>query len=132
MTKLNKLLYNPGIAAGVVLAILLNVTSCRSEGNIYGAPIDLKKGQQVTLAQIFADPASYQEKNIILEAKTGLICQASGCWVMLTDGTNKLLAQFYTFTVRPPKGSIIRVQGVLKAQNQVPYLATEGLEIIRQ
>ncbi len=132
MTKLNKLLYNPGIAAGVVLAILLNVTSCRSEGNIYGAPIDLKKGQQVTLAQIFAAPASYQEKNIILEAKTGLICQASGCWVMLTDGTNKLLAQFYTFTVRPPKGSIIRVQGVLKAQNQVPYLATEGLEIIRQ
>jgi hypothetical protein len=67
----------------------------------------------------------------ILEAKTGLICQASGCWVMLTDGTNQLLAQFYSFTVRPPKGSSLRVQGVLKTQNKVPYLATEGLEIVR-
>jgi len=131
MIKLNELLYHEVIVAVVVLALLVGVTSCRSESNIYGKPIDLKKGQQVTLAQIFAEPGKYEEKNIILEAKTGLICQASGCWVMLTDGTNQLLAQFYTFTVRPPKGSAIRVQGVLKTQNKVPYLATESLEIMR-
>lgn len=50
---------------------------------------------------------------------------------MIKDGANQLLAQFYTFTVRPPKGSNLRVQGVLKTQNKVPSLATEGLEIIR-
>ena len=131
MIKLSKLFHHQVIIAVVVLAILVSVSSCRSDGNIYGAPIDEKKGTVVTLAQIFADPAKYEEKNIILEAKTGLICQASGCWVMLTDGTNQLLAQFYSFTVRPPKGSNLRVQGVLKSQNKVPYLATEGLEIIR-
>lgn len=131
MVKSDKLLYNPSIVAGIVLAILISVTSCRSEGNIYGAPIDLKKGQQVTLAQIFVDPAAYEGKNVVIEGQAGQICQTSGCWVMLTDGGNQLFVQFYTFTVRPPKGARLRVQGVLKSQNKVPYLAGEGLEIMR-
>lgn len=131
MIRANKTLYSPAVVAGVVLAILITVTSCRSEGNIYGAPIDLKKGQQVTLAQIFASPAAYEGKNVVIEGQAGQICQTSGCWVMLTDGSNQLFVQFYTFTVRPPKGATLRVQGVIKSQNKVPYLAGEGLEILR-
>jgi len=120
----------PG-AVVVVLLILLTSTSCSSEGKNFGAPIDAKKGSAVTLNQIFTNPADYEGKNVILEGQAGQICQTSGCWVMLTDGTNQLFVQFYSFTVRPPKGSTLRVQGVLKTQNKVPFLAGEGLEILR-
>ncbi|KAF0155372.1 MAG: hypothetical protein FD159_2199 [Syntrophaceae bacterium] len=115
----------------VVLLILLTSTSCSSEGEKFGAPIDAKKGSAVTLNQIFINPAGYEGKNVIVESQAGQVCQTSGCWVMLTDGMNQLFVQFYSFTVRPPKGSTLRVQGVLKLQNKVPFLAGEGLEILR-
>ena len=132
MTAKNKVAYAGLKTIWVLIILALTATSCSSSpGKTFGSPIDEKKGTFVTLAQIYADPAKYEGNNIILEAEAGLICQASGCWVMLTDGSHQILAQFFSFTVRPPKGSILRVQGVLKTQNQVPYLATEGLEIIR-
>lgn len=115
----------------VILILILTATSCSSQGKSYGTPIDGNKGSAATLAQIFANPSAFEEKNVILEGQAGQICQTSGCWVMLTDGTHQLFVQFYSFTVRPPKGSTLRVQGVLKTQNKVPFLAGEGLEILR-
>jgi len=131
MMKRNK--YPNGFlyAAAVVLSILLTTTGCSSEVKNFGAAIDATKGSAATLSEIFANPDGFEGKNVILKGQAGQICQASGCWVMLTDGTNQLFVQFYSFTVRPPKGSTLRVQGVLKTQNKVPFLAGEGLEILR-
>lgn len=111
--------------------ILMFLTACtKSEGKTFGAAIDPKKGETVELAKVFANPKSYEGKNVIIRGETGMICRTSGCWLMLKDGSNQLLVQFYTFTVRPSVGSKIRTQGILKLQNEVPYLAAEGLEIM--
>lgn len=132
MTEKIKLSFAAMTIAMVVIILIFTATGCSSStGKTFGSPIDEKKGTVVELAQIFADPQKHTGKNIILQAQAGLICQTSGCWVMITDGTHQLLAQFYSFTVRPPKGSTLRVQGVLKSQNNVPFLAAEGLEILR-
>jgi hypothetical protein len=110
--------------------MLMLLTACTtSEGKTYGAAIDPKKGETVELAKVFANLKAYEGKNIIIRGETGMVCQSAGCWLMLKDGANQILVQFFTFTVRPAVGSKIRAQGVLKLQNDVPYLAADGLEI---
>ena len=100
-----------------------------SEAKTYGSAIDPKKGETVELANVFANPKAYEGKNVILRGETGMFCRSAGCWVILKDGANQIMVQFYTFTVRPNPGSKIRAQGVLKLQNNVPYLAAEGLDL---
>ncbi|MBP7766148.1 MAG: hypothetical protein K4445_11080 [Deltaproteobacteria bacterium] len=119
------------IAAAVLCGMLLILTACSAtDGKTYGAALDPKKGEPVALAKIFADPKTYEGKNVILQGETAMFCRSSGCWVMLKDGADQLLVQFFTFTVRPDVGSKIRAQGVLKLQNEVPYLAADGLELL--
>lgn len=103
--------------------------SRKAVGNAYGVAIDPAQGV-VGLEAVFSDLPSYLGQTIIVEGKTGQVCEASGCWLIITDGSNQLFVQFYTFTVRPPTGSTVRVQGTLLTQNNVPYLAGEGLEIL--
>jgi len=111
--------------------MLISLMICTaSEGKTFGSAIDPKKGETVELAKVFANAKAYEGKNIIIRGETGIVCQSAGCWVMLKDGANQILVQFYTFTARPSVGTKIRVQGILKLQNNVPYLAAEGLETL--
>ena len=129
MRKNNGFSKSTGIAV-VMMALVVVGAACSPGKSTYGAPIDMGKGSAVQLRQIFANTQEYEAKNVIVEGTTGQICQASGCWLMLTDGTHQLFVQFYTFTAQLRTGSRVRVQGVLKSQNQVPYLVGEGLEIM--
>lgn len=97
----------------------------------YGQPLDAQKGRVTELAKIFADPAGYKGKNVIVEGKAGQVCQASGCWLILTDGANQLFVQFYDFTVNLRPGTRIRVQGEIGLQNGAPFLAGSGLEVVK-
>jgi len=130
MIKRNKWFFCTIITIGIAFTVLLTFTSGYSKEKSYGAIIDTKKGTIAELNKIMVSPVAYEGKNVIVQGKTGQICQTSGCWVLITDGTSELFVQFYTFTIRPSKGSTVRVQGVLKFRNKVPYLAAEGLEII--
>ncbi len=119
------------IWALALCGVLMTLVACTtSEGKTYGAAIDPKKGEAVELSKVFANPKAYEGKNIIIYGETGMICRTAGCWLMLKNNANQILVQFFTFTVRPSVGSKIRVQGVLKLQNDVPYLAADGLEIL--
>ena len=127
--KDNKRKFSRLLAAGVLALALLVHAGCQPRENSYGAPIDPTKGSVVELRTVFARTAEYLGKNVIVEGTTGQVCQTSGCWLTLGDGTHQLFIQFYTFTAQLPVGSDIRVQGVLRSRNQIPYLAGEGLEI---
>lgn len=128
--KRNNLIFQGILTIGIAAFVLLTFTSCQSQGQTYGAAIDEKKGQVVTMKEIFSDISKYDGKNVIIKGTTGAICQTSGCWLMLIDGEHQLFVQFYDFTVRPRIGTPIRAQGTLKTQNKVPFLAAAGLEII--
>lgn len=128
--KASKSMYR--LIIGFFITTLLLLGGCQSSGvaSTYGAPIDTKKGKIVEIQQIISQTTEYEGKNIIVNGKSGHICLASGCWMMLGDGQNSLFVQFYNFTVRPKVGTKVRVQGVLKLQNKVPMIAAEGLEIL--
>jgi hypothetical protein len=121
------------MAAAALLGIALAAPdSSWAGGKLYGSPIDKARGQAVEIDSLYADSAKYVGKNVIVEGKAGQVCQASGCWLMLTDGgSNQLYVQFYDFTVRMGTGTRLRVQGELRTQNKVPYLVAEGLEVVK-
>jgi hypothetical protein len=100
-------------------------------GKVYGQDIDSAAGEAASISAIAGDPAAYEGRNVIIEAKIARVCQTSGCWLILTDGANNLFVQFYDFTVNVPAGKTARVQGVIRLQNQAPYLAGQGMEIGR-
>jgi len=53
-----------------------------------GDPITVT-GVPVKLAEVRADPASYYEKTLLVEATAAAVCQARGCWMTLTDGVGE-------------------------------------------
>jgi hypothetical protein len=110
--------------------LLINRPTAVSQ-KAYGAPIDMNKGNTAELSSLLNEPMLYSGSNVIVQGRTGQVCRSSGCWLIITDGVNQLFVQFYDFTVQLPPGSPVRVQGELRMQNQVPYLAGEGLEVLR-
>lgn len=132
MSKRALLLLSVGILAATVAGyIALRPAGVKAKASsVYGRPIDPQKGQVVSLAELFADPAKYSGKNVIVQGEVGQVCQSSGCWLILTDGTNQLFVQFYDFTVRLGPGTRIKTQGEIRIQNKAPFLAGSGLEVV--
>lgn len=93
--------------------------------------IDPAKAKTVKLASIFADTKSLEGSNVIVEGTAVQVCQTSGCWITMTDGTNQLFVQFYDFTVKFKPGSRVRVQGEVRIQNNAPYLVGQGVQAIK-
>ncbi|NPV53229.1 MAG: hypothetical protein HPY71_06875 [Firmicutes bacterium] len=123
------------LLSGAAIVILGLVTSFAFHGiegsSKYGAPIDTTKAQIVELASLFANTQAYTGKKVIVDGQAGQVCQASGCWITVTDGANQLFVQFYDFTVKLKPGIRVRVQGEVRTQNNAPYLVGQGVEIIR-
>jgi hypothetical protein len=105
------------------------VPQAEGRGKIYGKPIDQNAGQVIELSKLFSQTGDYVGKNVVVEARIGMVCQTSGCWITLTDGANQLLVQFYDFTVRLTPGALVKVRGQVRLRNKAPYLAGQGLEI---
>jgi hypothetical protein len=118
-----------GLALSIALTLAL-IPPAGGRGRIYGKPIDQMAGTPVELAQLFARTDDYVGKNIIVEARIGMVCQTSGCWITLSDGANQLLVQFYDFTVRLSPDARVRVGGQIRLRNKAPYLAGRGLEVL--
>lgn len=128
---LKKVLISAAVLALVGYAAFLVFGTPAGQAKVYGKPIDPDTGEVVTIASILANPSEYEGVNVIVEAKTGHLCLASGCWITLTDGSGELFVQFYDFTVSLSSNQSVRVQGQIRMQNQSPYLAGSGLETVR-
>jgi hypothetical protein len=62
-----------------------------ADGTLYGAEIDGVLPVQ-KISDIFADLEGYQNKNVVVEGTLSEVCQAMGCWTVVTDGTNNIRA----------------------------------------
>ena len=118
-------------ALGVAAWIMVMSAPAWSRGAVYGKPMDAASAEVVEFAKLFSNTADYIGKNVIVEARIGVVCPTAGCWITLVDGPNQLLVQFYDFTVkRLSSKTRVRVSGQLRIRNQAPYLAARGLEIL--
>ena len=78
---------------------------------------DLTGKNPVTLAQLTAKPDSYVNKEFQVKGKITEVCQAMGCWIMLTDGHAHLRFQGDERLISFPKNAAGRnatVEGTLK------------------
>ncbi len=62
--------------------------SCSSKDTTFGAPFTLKSDQAVTVSEA-AKPANY-DRVIRVEGDCYQVCQDEGCWLVITDGKQKL------------------------------------------
>jgi hypothetical protein len=131
MSKKKFLLFSVmGILLTMVLTLAL-VPPVEGKGKVYGKEINQNSGITVDLPGIFSKTDEYVKKNIVVESRILQVCPTSGCWIILTDGTNQLMVQFYDFTVSSlSPGTLVRVSGQLRMRNKAPYLAAQGLEVL--
>jgi len=126
-----KVLFSALLLALIAFAAWQLFAPPASQAGAYGRPIDLQAGESVSLAAVLANPLDYEGRNVIIEAKTGQVCRSSGCWLILTDGSDNLQVQFYDFTVFLNSNQLVRVQGEVRLRNQQPYLVGSGVEVVQ-
>ncbi len=95
----------------------------------YGRALDHGAARAVGIEAIFSQPDNFLGEEIIVTGEVGQVCATSGCWIILHENGYSLYVQFFDFTVDLPAGKKVLVQGELRIQNGVPYLAGKGLEI---
>jgi hypothetical protein len=130
MSKKSILVFSLVVAAVAAALFFTQTPQGVAKGQVYGKPLDAKSAQTVALPALFAKTAEFVEKKVIVEGEIGQVCQTSGCWITLTDGTNQLFVQFYDFTVRIKPGTKVRASGQIRVRNRAPYLAASGLEVV--
>ncbi|MGE5507167.1 MAG: DUF4920 domain-containing protein [Chitinophagales bacterium] len=118
------------VAGAAALLLVGGLSTAGLAGKVFGKPIDPKTGAAVELKTVMAGWSQYEGKSIIVEGKAAQVCQASGCWLILTDGANQLYVQFFDFTVKLPVGAKLRLQGELRKKNNAPYLVGTGVEVL--
>ena len=62
--------------------------SCSSKDATFGAPFTLKNDQTITVSEA-AKPANY-DRVIRVEGDCYQVCQTEGCWLVVTEGKQKL------------------------------------------
>jgi hypothetical protein len=62
-----------------------------ADGTLYGTDIDAT-APVMKISDIFTDAESYKGKTVVVEATLTEVCQAMGCWTVVTDGTNDIRA----------------------------------------
>lgn len=129
MSRKTLLLLSVAVVVVLIAAAFL-VLKGSGKGRSYGT-VDPANAQTVKMTSIFADPQSLQGKTVIVEGTAVQVCQTSGCWITMSDGTNQLFVQFYDFTVRFRPGSRVRVQGQVRIQNNAPYIVGQGVQVVK-
>ena len=130
MSKRNVIAFSLMVAAVALVLTLVQAPTAGGKERFYGKPLEEKAGQAVALPELFARTGEFVEKKVIVEGQIGQVCQTSGCWITITDGTNQLFVQFYDFTVRLKPGTKVRASGQVRMRNRAPYLAAQGLEVL--
>ena len=92
----------------------------------FGAPIPAD-APVVPLAQILSEPFQFQDKEVLIEAQVGKVCQKKGCFFVAQDGAHAVRVAFkdYGFFVPTDIGGR-RV--VLSAQLTIKTLSAEQAE----
>jgi hypothetical protein len=75
-------------ASFAVALTLLALPVIASEGVELGKAVGA--GEKVTIGQLLADPEAWVDKMVTIEGKITDVCPKAGCWVDISDGTQKI------------------------------------------
>lgn len=103
-----------------------------ADGTLYGNDIDGTQ-QVVKISDIFSNLEGSQNKTFVVEGTLTEVCQAMGCWTVITDGTNTIRAQTlhkYFLPKDIPSGSKVIVAGEFEikeiTEDQAKHFAEES------
>lgn len=79
----------------------------------YGTGVTLKE-KPLSLTEAVARREELKDKDILIRAEVGQVCQSKGCWIVLKDGDQQVRVSFKDYAFFVPKDSAHRealVQG---------------------
>lgn len=79
---------------------------------IYGG--EFSDERTATIAEILTSSGSYNKVEVVFEGTIKEVCQNKGCWMFVTDGTQKIRVDFKNYSFFVPwesEGKRVHVQG---------------------
>lgn len=116
----------------MILFFIIFAFSQEKNVKTYGEKITLKKITH--FGDIMRNPGKFKNKDLVIEAEVGAVCQHKGCWMEVTDGKDKIRVQFKDYSFFVPydsKGKKVRLQGKverreIKAETYKHWLEEAG------
>ena len=115
----------------IITAVVLFSLQPGRDAQIYGSSLEEGDYLEIQLSSILENTGEYTGKNIVLEGSIREVCGTSGCWIIINDGSHQLFIQFYDFTVNLSPGTRVQVWGELRQKQDNPYLAGQGMKVMR-
>lgn len=107
------------------------IEKTQEEGKLYGS--DVKPGTPVVeFADLVAAPEKYDGKEIVVSGNVNDVCQAEGCWLVLSDGKKDVLVKTLHVFVVPKDcfNNSAQVNGIFKikeiSEEQARHLNDES------
>lgn len=101
-----------------VLAVFVAASAAfAGESKHYGEPFG--EASTVVLADALAKPEDYKDKAVRMEGTITDVCQAQGCWLVLTDGTLTMRVHMKGHAFAVPKdisGRKVVVEGMVEVK----------------
>lgn len=97
----------------IVLSLLFSTSLLAN--NKYGGDITLKKS--LSLQEATKDFKKYQNKEVLVSAKVGKVCQSKGCWMTLESEKGDIRVTFKDYSFFVPMsliGKKVLIQGKLQ------------------
>ncbi|MDK9701345.1 MAG: DUF4920 domain-containing protein [bacterium] len=114
--------------AGDDCSTCISKSACASKSNAYGAKFE--KANFVKLANL-----KESSEVVTTEGTIEQVCQAAGCWLMITDGNKKLFVKAKGEEYKMPKnsaGAKAKAQGIVKEQEfseaMIKHFAEDGMK----
>jgi hypothetical protein len=115
----------------LAVALAAGIVARASDGAHFGAPFTDAK--IVSLADAIAKPEAYAETAVKLRGKVLDVCQAEGCWLVMSDGERDMRIHMKGHAFAVPKdigGKTVVVEGLVEkktiSEAQARHLAEEG------
>ncbi|MEO0284372.1 MAG: DUF4920 domain-containing protein [candidate division WOR-3 bacterium] len=79
----------------------------------------LSTREKIGIGNLTQKPEKYINKEVLVQGKIVDVCQDSGCWVLIEENKNKILAKSIDHKITFPKdskGKIVEVRGILRGK----------------
>ncbi len=79
----------------------------------------LSTREKIGIGNLIQKPEKYINKEVLVQGKIVDVCQGSGCWVLIEENENKILAKSIDHKITFPmdsKGKIVEVKGILRGK----------------
>ena len=100
------------LAVAFLMTVLVRAANKLENEKIYGGKFT--DAPAVSIPDIMKNPDTYAKKEVVFEGRVNQVCQNKGCWIVVTDGMQKIRVDFKNYSFFIPwdsEGKRVRVQG---------------------